>query len=93
MSGKVDTAVVDPSREPLFARSIISPFKTLRGSRARRPLGSLGGVNDVIIGSILFHCSFVISFLILLHILLKFYPVTNLSKIYYNFIKSNSYPA
>ena len=43
------------------------PFKTLRGSRARRPLGSLGGVNDVIIGSILFHWSFVISILILLH--------------------------
>jgi hypothetical protein len=43
------------------------PFKTLRGSRARRPLGSLGGVNDMIIGSILFHCSFVISILILLH--------------------------
>ena len=31
------------------------PFITLRGSRARRPLGSLGGVNDVIIGSILLH--------------------------------------
>jgi len=43
------------------------PFKTLRGSRARRPLGSFGGVDALMIGSILFHCSFVISILILLH--------------------------
>jgi len=43
------------------------PFNTSRGSRAGRPLGSLGGVNDLIIGSIRFHCSFVMSILIILH--------------------------
>ena len=43
------------------------PFITLRGSRALRPLGSLAGVKDKIMGSIRFHCSFVSSILILLH--------------------------
>ena len=38
-----------------------------RGSRALRPLGSLIGVKDKIMGSIRFHCSFVSSILILLH--------------------------
>ena len=38
-----------------------------RGSRALRPLGSLTGVKDKIMGSIRFHCSFVSSILILLH--------------------------
>ena len=42
-------------------------FITSRGSRALRPLGSLAGVKDTIIGSIRFHCSFVSSILILLH--------------------------
>jgi hypothetical protein len=43
------------------------PLKTARGSRVGRPLGSLGGVNSLIIGSIRFHCSFVMSILIILH--------------------------
>ena len=43
------------------------PFITSRGSRGLRPLGSLSGVKDTIMGSIRFHCSFVISILILLH--------------------------
>ena len=43
------------------------PFITSRGSRAFRPLGSLIGVKDTIMGSIRFHCSFVNSILILLH--------------------------
>ena len=43
------------------------PFITSRGSRALRPLGSLAGVSETIIGSIRFHCSFVSSILILLH--------------------------
>ncbi len=43
------------------------PFITARGSRALRPLGSLAGVNETIMGSIRFHCSFVSSILILLH--------------------------
>ena len=43
------------------------PFITARGSRALRPLGSLAGVNETIMGSIRFHCSFVRSILILLH--------------------------
>ena len=42
-------------------------FITSRGSRALRPLGSLTGVKDTIMGSIRFHCSFVSSILILLH--------------------------
>ena len=44
------------------------PFSTCLGSRGGRPLGSLGGVNFLIIGSIRFHCSFVMSILIILHI-------------------------
>jgi hypothetical protein len=43
------------------------PFITSRGSRGLRPRGSLSGVKDTIMGSIRFHCSFVISILILLH--------------------------
>ena len=43
------------------------PFITSRGSRGLRPLGSLIGVKDTIMGSIRFHCSFVSSILILLH--------------------------
>ena len=43
------------------------PFNTSRESRALRPLGSFGGADDVIIGSIRFRCSFVSSILILLH--------------------------
>ena len=43
------------------------PFITSRGSRAFRPLGSLIGVKDTMMGSIRFHCSFVNSILILLH--------------------------
>jgi len=46
----------------------IIPFNTSRGSLGRRPLGSFTGVKDVITGSIRFHCSFVSSILILLHI-------------------------
>jgi hypothetical protein len=40
---------------------------TLRGSRALRPRGSFTGAVRVIMGSIRFHCSFVISILIILH--------------------------
>ena len=43
------------------------PFKTSRGSLAGRPLGSLGSIEEVIMGSILLHCSFVMSILIILH--------------------------
>ena len=43
------------------------PLKTCRRSFAGRPLGSLAGVNSLIIGSIRFHCSFVISISIILH--------------------------
>jgi len=43
------------------------PSMTWRGSRARRPRGSLGGVAESIMGSIRFHCSSVSSILILLH--------------------------
>ena len=43
------------------------PFITSHGSRGLRPLGSLIGVKDTIIGSIRAHCSFVSSILILLH--------------------------
>lgn len=43
------------------------PLKTARRSWVGRPLGSLGGVNSLIMGSIRFHCSFVISILIVLH--------------------------
>jgi hypothetical protein len=43
------------------------PLSTCLGSRAGRPLGSLGGVSFLIIGSIRFHCSFVMSILIILH--------------------------
>ena len=46
----------------------IIPFNTSRGSLGRRPLGSFNGVKDEITGSIRFHCSFVSSILILLHI-------------------------
>jgi hypothetical protein len=44
------------------------PLRTSLGSRAGRPLGSLDGVDDTMMGSIRFHCSFVSSILILLHI-------------------------
>jgi len=44
------------------------PFRTSRGSLAGRPLGSLDGVDDTMMGSIRFHCSLVSSILILLHI-------------------------
>jgi len=44
------------------------PLNTCLGSRGGRPLGSLGGVNFLIIGSIRFHCSLVISIPIILHI-------------------------
>jgi hypothetical protein len=43
------------------------PSKTSRGSRGGRPLGSLSGVDDVMMGSIRFHCAFVSSILIILH--------------------------
>jgi hypothetical protein len=43
------------------------PLKTARRSWVGRPLGSLAGVNFLMIGSIRFHCSFVISILIVLH--------------------------
>jgi len=43
------------------------PLKTARKSWVGRPLGSLGGVNSLMRGSIRFHCSFVISILIILH--------------------------
>ena len=44
------------------------PLRTLRGSLAGRPLGSLDGVDDTMMGSIRCHCSFVSSILIILHI-------------------------
>jgi hypothetical protein len=44
------------------------PLSTWRGSLAGRPLGSLDGVDDTMMGSIRFHCSFVSSILIILHI-------------------------
>jgi len=44
------------------------PFMTLRMSCPLRPRGSFSGVVAVIMGSIRFHCSFVSSILILLHI-------------------------
>ena len=44
------------------------PLRTLRGSLAGRPLGSLDGVDDTMMGSIRFHCSLVSSILIILHI-------------------------
>jgi len=44
------------------------PFITSRGSRPLRPRGSFTGVVVVIMGSIRFHCSFVSSILIILHI-------------------------
>ncbi len=44
------------------------PLRTSRGFLAGRPLGSLDGVDASIIGSIRFHCSFVSSILIILHI-------------------------
>jgi hypothetical protein len=43
------------------------PLNTSLGSLGFRPLGSLGGVNSLMIGSIRFHCSFVMSILIILH--------------------------
>lgn len=43
------------------------PFNTSRGSLGLRPLGSFRGVVASISGSILFHCSFVSSILIILH--------------------------
>jgi len=43
------------------------PLSTCLWSLGGRPLGSLGGVNSLIIGSIRFHCSFVMSILIILH--------------------------
>ena len=44
------------------------PFMTSRGSRDGRPLGSFSGAVAAIMGSISFHCSFVSSILIVLHI-------------------------
>jgi hypothetical protein len=44
------------------------PLRTWRGSLAGRPLGSLDGVDDTMMGSIRFHCSFVSYILIILHI-------------------------
>ena len=44
------------------------PFKTSRGSRSFRPRGSLRCFADSIMGSSRFHCSFVSSILIILHI-------------------------
>ena len=44
------------------------PFITSRGSRSFLPRGSFTGVVLKIMGSIRFHCSFVISILIVLHI-------------------------
>jgi hypothetical protein len=44
------------------------PFITSRGSRSLRPRGSFTGDVAVIMGSIRFHCSFVSSILIILHI-------------------------
>jgi hypothetical protein len=41
---------------------------TSQGSRPLRPRGSFTGVVAVIMGSIRFHCSFVSSILIILHI-------------------------
>ena len=43
------------------------PLSTRLGSHGGRPLGSFGGVSFLMIGSIRFHCSFVISILIILH--------------------------
>ena len=43
------------------------PLKTCLRSLVGLPRGSFGGVNSLIIGSILFHCSFVMSILIILH--------------------------
>ena len=43
------------------------PLSICLGSRGGRTLGSLGGVNFLMIGSIRFHCSFVMSILIILH--------------------------
>ena len=43
------------------------PSKTSRGSRGRRPRGSLSRLEDVMMGSIRFHCAFVSSILIILH--------------------------
>ena len=43
------------------------PSKTSRGSRGGRPLGSLSGVDDVMMGSIRVHCAFVSPILIILH--------------------------
>ena len=44
------------------------PLSTSRGSLAGLPLGSLGGVDDTMMGSIRFHCSFASSIQIILHI-------------------------
>ena len=44
------------------------PFMTSRGSRGERPRGSFSGVVAAIMGSNRFHCSFVSSILIILHI-------------------------
>jgi hypothetical protein len=44
------------------------PFMTSRGSRGERPRGSFSGAVAAIMGSIRFHCSFVSSILIVLHI-------------------------
>lgn len=41
---------------------------TSRGSRGERPRGSFSGAVAAIMGSIRFHCSFVSSILIVLHI-------------------------
>ena len=43
------------------------PLKTERRSWVGRPLGSFGGISSFIIGSIRFHCSFVVSILIIFH--------------------------
>jgi hypothetical protein len=57
------------------------PLRTLRGSLAGRPLGSLDGVDDTMMGSIRLHCSLVSSILIILHI------QHVLSRFFYSFFK------
>ena len=44
------------------------PLRTSRGALGGRPLGSLDGVDDTMMGSIRLHCSFVSSILMILHI-------------------------
>ena len=57
------------------------PFKTSRGSLSLRPLGSFTGVVATIMGSIRFHCSFVSSILMILHIqdvMSSFFPINSI---------------